>query len=72
MTRQQINREILSLLIKFNEEHSDQRFGQMLVNCGLTSHTKDAEGFKVNQIEYYMESADFLYYMKRALDELNK
>lgn len=38
-TRQEINRSILNALQKINEEYPDLRFGQLIINCGITVDT---------------------------------
>lgn len=72
MTRQEINREILKLLAEANEQMPDQRFGQLLVNMGVTIQSSIYNfGSTVYEISYQEESASFLKSMQEALRRLN-
>lgn len=66
--RQKLNREILERLMEYNERSPDQRFGQLLVNAGVSHDISDRfEGFAspLHSIFYNEESDKIL---SRVLD----
>ena len=61
--RQEANRRILARLGALNETLTDQRFGQLLVNAGVTHNRVDQIAnteFTVNEIKYNEESTSIL------------
>jgi hypothetical protein len=58
VTRQELNREILKLLTEANERMPDQRFGQLLINCGITLQEKRIDNRVVHLVPYYVESEE--------------
>jgi hypothetical protein len=67
MTRQEANREILKLLTEANEKFSDQRFGQLLINAGLTQDFVDEGEYRHFIVSYHEESFDLLEKVKVAI-----
>lgn len=39
-----------------NERMSDQRFGQLLVNCGITTYPKTSDERVIHEVSYFEES----------------
>lgn len=70
--RQKLNREILQRLLDYNDKNDDQRFGQLLVNAGVTHNRVDQVGtseFTVNEVSFYEESDKTL---SRVLDAVKR
>lgn len=56
-SRQEINRQILKQLMEANERMPDQRFGQLLVNFGVTTYQPhDPDQRTINEVSYHEES----------------
>lgn len=71
MTRQEANRKIISRLAALNEAHADQRFGQLLVNAGVTSPDIGPKDRQYdNLIAYYEESSTILERVQKACERL--
>lgn len=61
MSRQDINRKILSLLTKAVDANSDQRFCQILVNLKISTKVYDFNtSHFLNEISFYEESYETL------------
>jgi hypothetical protein len=70
--RQQINKQIFELLIKYNEENPDMRFGQLLVNCGVTIDFLLKDGMLENIVKYYEEPSKTLFRIQYQLEKYEK
>lgn len=71
MTRKEVNREIIARLALLNEEMSDQRFGQLLVNAEVTHDISDqTQGWAapVNAVFYNEESSTILERVQKACE----
>lgn len=69
MKRQTMNRIILNVLTEMNEKCPDQRFGQLLVNCGVTNQFV-SNGYPVYEVLYNEESEETLEKMKVAIEKI--
>lgn len=71
--RQEANRKILARLGALNEAHGDQRFGQLLVNAGVThdvsANTQEFQA-PVNLVSYNEESTTILERVQKACERL--
>jgi hypothetical protein len=68
--RQEINRQILKKLIEMNDSMPDQRFGQLLINCGITDETSFVtQAVPAHEVHYYEESEVTL---KRVYETLER
>lgn len=73
MTRQEANRKILARLGALNEQYGDQRFGQLLVNAGVTVDRVDQVStteFVVHEVKYQDESTTILERVQKACERL--
>lgn len=69
MTRQEANRKIISRLAAMNEHMSDQRFGQLLINAGVTAtDIGPIDRQYDNLISYYEESTTILERVQKACE----
>lgn len=70
-TRQEINRKILAILSDANENMGDQRFCQLLVNCGVSySISGSTLEQPLEAILYSEESDKTLDRMKKQMDKI--
>lgn len=70
-TRQEINRKILAILSDANENMGDQRFCQLLVNCGVSCTVHElAPAQPLEAIPYSEESDRTLERMQKQMDRI--
>lgn len=70
-SRKEINKKILSILSEANESMGDQRFCQLLVNCGVSCTVKELESLSpLNTIPYSEESFKTLERMQKEMEKI--
>lgn len=67
-TRQEINKQILKLLSDANENMGDQRFCQLLVNCGVTYTAQEFSTLQT--VSYHEESVVTLERMEKEKERI--
>lgn len=69
-TRQEINRKILTILSDANENMGDQRFCQLLVNCGISVTVHELAPEQPLEVIPYSEESNKT--LERVQNQMNK
>lgn len=70
-SRKEINKKILSILSEANENMGDQRFCQLLVNCGVSCSINEPESQNpLETIPYSEESFKTLERMQKQMEKI--
>lgn len=70
-SRKEINKKILSILSEANENMGDQRFCQLLVNCGVSCISHELASLSpLNTILYSEESDKTLERMQKEMEKI--